>query len=74
MRNANTTARPTTTKPVDAEAPLLPLLTVADVAKMLKVSTRTVRRLIKSGAIAHVTIGRSVRIRAEDLAATMRRK
>ena len=53
-------------------APLPILLTVSDVAEVLKVSTRTVRRLIKSGALASVTVGRSVRVHAEDLAALMR--
>lgn len=52
--------------------PLDPLLTVADVAEVLKVSTRTVRRLIKSGALASVTVGRSIRVRQEDLAALTR--
>lgn len=45
-----------------------PLLTIADVASVLKVSERTVRRLIQAGRLASVSVGRSVRIRAEDLA------
>jgi excisionase family DNA binding protein len=43
------------------------LLTVAEVAEMLRVSTMTVYRLIRSGEIPAVRIGRSYRIREPDL-------
>ncbi|MCZ8101891.1 MAG: helix-turn-helix domain-containing protein [Burkholderiales bacterium] len=55
-----------------AARPLEPLLTVNEVAEVLKVSTRTVRRMIKSKALASVRFGRSVRVLAEDLAALTR--
>jgi excisionase family DNA binding protein len=41
---------------------LEPLLTVGETAAILNVSVRTVRRLIASGAISAVSIGRSVRL------------
>ena len=44
------------------------LLTAADVARLLNVSVRTVRRLIASGALQVVHLGRSVRIRPSDVA------
>ena len=43
------------------------LLTVADAATILNVSERTVRRLIASGSIRAVWIGRSVRVRPRDI-------
>jgi excisionase family DNA binding protein len=46
-----------------------PLLTVAESADFLNVSTRTVRRKIDEGALAVVRIGRSVRIDPADLEA-----
>jgi excisionase family DNA binding protein len=44
-----------------------PLLTVPEAATILNVSGRTVRRLIDSGAIPAVWIGRSVRLRPRDI-------
>ena len=49
-------------KPKDAEE----LLTVADVAELLKVSAVTVRRLLASGALAKTNVRRSVRVKASD--------
>jgi excisionase family DNA binding protein len=72
MRSANKAATPVTTKSGGGDGHLLPLLTVADVAQVLRVSTRTVRRLIKSGALPSVTVGRSIRVRLEDLVAVTR--
>ncbi len=46
-----------------------PLLTAAEVAEMLSVSLRSVRRLIKDGKLPIVHVGRSVRIRPEALEA-----
>ncbi len=43
------------------------LLTVDEVADHLRISTRTVRRLIQAGEIPTVPIGRSLRIRRYDL-------
>ena len=48
---------------------LAPLLTAKDAAHILNVSQRTIRRLIASGSIGAVRIGRSVRIRRRDLVA-----
>ena len=42
-------------------------LTVAEVAEDMRVSTMTVYRLIKSGELAAVRVGKSYRIRATDL-------
>ena len=69
MSSANKAATAVTTKSSGDDGHLLPLLTVIDVAEVLRVSTRTVRRLIKSGALPSVTVGRSIRVRPEDLAA-----
>jgi excisionase family DNA binding protein len=46
-----------------------PLLTAAEVAEILNVSLRSVRRLIKVGKLPIVHVGRSVRIRPEALEA-----
>jgi excisionase family DNA binding protein len=43
-------------------------LTVIEVAATLRVSTMTVYRLINSGTLAAVRIGKSLRIREDDLA------
>ena len=42
-------------------------LTVAEVAKQLRVSNMTVYRLVKSGQLAAVRVGRGYRIREEDI-------
>jgi excisionase family DNA binding protein len=46
---------------------LEPLLTVGETAAILNVSSRTVRRLISSGAIPAISIRRSVRLRPQDI-------
>lgn len=46
-----------------------PLLTVAEVAEILRVSNMTVYRLIKSGQIAALRVGKNYRIRRPDLEA-----
>lgn len=43
------------------------LLTVGEVAAALRVSTMTVYRLINAGELPAARIGRSFRVRAEDL-------
>ena len=48
------------------------VFTVEETATILKVSTRTVRRLIKEKTLAVVRVGRSVRVRAKSLAALTR--
>ena len=45
-----------------------PLLTVPEVAKRLRLSQRTVRRLIESGDLVCLRFGRAVRVSEEDLA------
>ena len=47
------------------------LLTVKEVADLLHLSTRQVRRMITQNDIQAVRLGRSVRIRPEALAATL---
>ncbi len=42
-------------------------LTVSEVAALLRVSNMTVYRLVSSGALPAVRVGRSVRLRAEDV-------
>ena len=43
------------------------LMTVAEVASQLQVSTRTIRRLIAAAELKVVRIGRAIRIRRADL-------
>lgn len=43
------------------------LLTVAEVAEMLRVSTMTVYRLIRTGELPAVRVGRSYRVKQADL-------
>lgn len=45
------------------------LLTVAEVADLLRVSNMTVYRLIKSGDLAALRVGKNYRIRKQDLEA-----
>jgi excisionase family DNA binding protein len=42
-------------------------LTVAEVAELMRVSTMTVYRLIKAGDLAAVRVGKSFRIKEEDI-------
>ena len=44
-----------------------PLLTVGEVAGTMRVSNMTVYRLIKSGALAAVRVGKNYRIRESDV-------
>ena len=44
-----------------------PYLTVAEVAGQLRVSNMTVYRLVQSGELAAVRVGRSYRIREDDV-------
>jgi excisionase family DNA binding protein len=46
-----------------------PLLTVAEVADVLRVSNMTVYRLIKGGEIPALRVGKNYRIRQHDLEA-----
>ena len=46
-----------------------PLLTPADVAEILRISLRSVRRLFAKKKLRVVHIGRAVRVRASDLRA-----
>jgi excisionase family DNA binding protein len=45
------------------------LLTVAEVADLFRVSSMTVYRLIRHGELAAVRVGRSYRVREQDLQA-----
>ena len=44
-----------------------PLLTVAEVADLLRVSNMTVYRLIKGGQIGAIRVGKNYRIRGREL-------
>lgn len=48
------------------------LLTVAEVADVLRVSNMTVYRLIKSGEVAAIRVGKNYRIRQHDLDAYLK--
>jgi excisionase family DNA binding protein len=43
------------------------LLTVSEVAEAMRVSNMTVYRLIKSGQLAAIRVGKSYRIREDDV-------
>jgi excisionase family DNA binding protein len=43
------------------------LLTVGEAAAILHLSPRTIRRMIKRGELYVVRVGRSIRIRPEDI-------
>jgi excisionase family DNA binding protein len=55
-----------TTPPPGAHA-LGPVLTVAEVADALRVSTMTVYRLVNTGELSGLRVGKNIRIRATDL-------
>jgi excisionase family DNA binding protein len=44
-----------------------PLLTVGEVAQIMRVSNMTVYRLIKSGQLAAIRVGKNYRIRRNDV-------
>lgn len=44
-----------------------PLLTVGEVATMMRVSNMTVYRLIKAGQLAAIRVGKNYRIRRTDV-------
>ncbi len=44
-----------------------PLLTVGEVASLMRVSNMTVYRLIKSGQLAAIRVGKNYRIRRSDV-------
>ena len=44
-----------------------PLLTVGEVAQLMRVSNMTVYRLIKSGQLAALRVGKNYRIRRRDV-------
>jgi excisionase family DNA binding protein len=48
--------------------------TVGEVAELMRVSSMTVYRLIKSGDLAAVRVGKSFRVREEDLDAYLARQ
>ncbi len=56
------------------QEPLTPLMTVKEVASLLKVSVRTLRRHIAAGALSVVRIGRSIRVPREAIVALMTSK
>jgi excisionase family DNA binding protein len=45
-----------------------PLLTVSEVAQIMRVSNMTVYRLIKSGQLAAIRVGKNYRLRRKDVA------
>lgn len=59
----NDKAAPKAAKP----QPLTPLLTVANTAEILRVCTKTVRRMIDDQKLPSVRVGRGVRIAEADL-------
>jgi excisionase family DNA binding protein len=58
-------------EPIRAGSPP-PLLTVRETAAALRVSERTVRRLIARGALRAARVGRSIRLRSRDIEILLR--
>ncbi len=54
-------------RPASEPHPFGRFLTVAEVARSLRVSTMTVYRIIKAGELPAVRVGRGYRIRPDDL-------
>ena len=54
-------------KPLAQPNALPRLLTVAEVASLMRVSTMTVYRLIKAGDLAAIRVGKSYRIKEDDV-------
>ena len=50
------------------------LMTVKEVAQLLRLSVRQIRRLIAHGQLEAISVGRSVRIRPEALASLLDQK
>ena len=49
--------------------PMHPLLTVPEVAELLRLSPRSIRRLIADGRLRVVRLGHAIRIRPQDVEA-----
>lgn len=60
--------------PMTSSAANARFLTVAEVARLMRVSTMTVYRLIKAGELASVRVGKSYRIREDDVDAYLARR
>lgn len=56
-----------------AEIPEVTFLTVAEVAKLMRVSNMTVYRMVHSGELPAVRFGRSYRVPEADVIAAMNR-
>ena len=59
-----------TTSPTPT-VPLRPLLTVPEVAALLRLSPRSIHRLIADGRLPIVRLGRAIRIRPQDVEVLM---
>lgn len=59
--------KPGGTPPVSGGRSDRPLLTLAQVAARLQVSTKTVRRLIAKNAVPHILVGSQIRIPFEHV-------
>ena len=70
-RHAEAKAAPADVAPPTPAVPSGRLLRIPDAAARLAVSPRTVRRMIASGRLPAVRLGRVVRLREEDLAALL---
>ena len=57
-----------------ANAIVAPLLTLGDVAAILRVNIRTVRRLIAAGELIATRVGGQLRVMQPDLEAYLRRQ
>lgn len=49
-----------------------PYLTVSEVAKLVKVTSKTVRQWIRAGRLPAIRVGRTIRVRREALEAVLR--
>jgi excisionase family DNA binding protein len=60
-------ASPVAGQPHSSSCPFAPLTTIGETATILHVAPRTIRRMIERGELHAVRIGRSVRIRRQDI-------
>ncbi|SRR5260370_15108576 len=54
-------------QPHVSSAPFVPLMTIGETAAILHLAPRTIHRMIERGDLHAVRIGRSIRIRREDI-------
>lgn len=60
-------ASPVASQPYSNSSAFVPLMTISETAEIFHVTPRTIRRMIRRGELHAVRIGRSIRLRAEEI-------